>query len=103
MSCAGDNRFYFPSVEFPREKVWSYLQDVKYIISESLSARHFRVVPDIRAIWEEKFLEKDGLLMNVSKHNYCAFAKLKILQKTKTLVTLLFITDILFHNVCLIY
>lgn len=58
MSCAGDNRFYVPSIKFTGDKVWYYLEDIKEIIPEPLpatsSARHFSVVPDIWAKYRKK-------------------------------------------------
>ncbi|CAL8237232.1 unnamed protein product [Arctogadus glacialis] len=53
MSCAGANKFYFPSVRFDGEKVWYFFHDIKSIIPEpqpaTSSARHFCVLPEIWA------------------------------------------------------
>ncbi|KAL1250664.1 hypothetical protein QQF64_018460 [Cirrhinus molitorella] len=53
MTCAGENRFYVPSIRFPGERVWYYRQDIRDIIPEPLpvtsSARHFCILPDIWA------------------------------------------------------
>ncbi|XP_049337292.1 uncharacterized protein LOC107197431 [Astyanax mexicanus] len=53
MNCAGENRFYVPSIRFSGEKVWYYRQDIRDQIPEPLpvtsSARHFCVLPDIWA------------------------------------------------------
>lgn len=53
MYCAGENRFYVPSIKFPGEKVWYYRHDIKDQIPEPLpvtsSGRHFCVLPDIWA------------------------------------------------------
>ncbi|XP_062862381.1 uncharacterized protein LOC134324457 [Trichomycterus rosablanca] len=53
MSCAGENRFFVPSIRFPGERVWYYRNDIRDIIPEPLpvtsSARHFCVLPEIWA------------------------------------------------------
>ncbi|KAJ8361367.1 hypothetical protein SKAU_G00178920 [Synaphobranchus kaupii] len=58
MNCAGENKFYIPSIRFDGEKVWYYRDDIKCIIPEPLpatsSARHFSVVPEIWAQHRKK-------------------------------------------------
>lgn len=60
MSCAGDNRFYIPSIKFPGDKVWYYLEDIKEIIPEPLpatsSTRHFSVLLEIWAKYRKKII-----------------------------------------------
>lgn len=60
MNSAGDNRFYIPSIKFPGDKVWYYLEDIKKIIPEPLpatsSARHFSVVPEIWAKYRKRMI-----------------------------------------------
>ncbi|XP_038153357.1 uncharacterized protein LOC119791359 [Cyprinodon tularosa] len=68
MSCAGDNRFYIPSIRFAGEKVWYYLDDIKEIIPEPLptssSARHFCVVSEIWA----KYKKKVQLIIKINEY-----------------------------------
>ena len=53
MNCAGENKFYIPTLRYDGEKVWYYFDDIKCIIPEPLpatsSARHFSVAAEIWA------------------------------------------------------
>ncbi|KAJ7991312.1 hypothetical protein DPEC_G00296020 [Dallia pectoralis] len=48
MNCAGENRFYVPSIRFPGERVWYYRDDIRDIIPEPLpvtsSSRHLKMM-----------------------------------------------------------
>lgn len=53
MNCAGENKFYTPTLRYDGEKVWYYFDEIKCIIPEPLpatsSARHFSVAAEIWA------------------------------------------------------
>ncbi|KAI4805510.1 hypothetical protein KUCAC02_010120, partial [Chaenocephalus aceratus] len=55
MNCAGENRFFYPSIGFPGDKVWYFRDNIKDMIPEPMpatsSARHFSVAADIWAKW----------------------------------------------------
>ncbi|KAK1889254.1 Protein MLP1 [Dissostichus eleginoides] len=55
MNCAGENRFFYPSIGFPGDKVWYFRDNIKDMIPEPMpatsSARHFSVAAEIWAKW----------------------------------------------------
>ena len=55
MNCAGENRFFYPSIGFPGDNVWYFKDNIKDMIPEPMpatsSARHFSVTADIWAKW----------------------------------------------------
>ncbi|KAI4830301.1 hypothetical protein KUCAC02_001941, partial [Chaenocephalus aceratus] len=79
VNCAGENRFFYPSIGFPGDKVWYFRDNIKDMIPEPMpatsSARHFSVtaeilLPSSRVLWltspSPSFLDSTGICQDCS-------------------------------------